>query len=207
MDRVQIENILSNHVPEKALSDVVDLLIQNQVYLNISKSRSSKYGDFKVPSRGGQAKLSVNHDLNPYAFLITLLHEIAHLLVWRNHQYFYSRIKPHGKEWKIQFKSLMRPYLISDIFPEPLLNKLKRHMLNPKASSSSDIQLMSELRKFDSIDDKNKNLAELSIGDIFLLKKVRFRIIKKNRTRYLCEDIMSKKRFLIHSLAQVEIVH
>lgn len=207
MDRVQIEGILGKHIPEKALFGVVDILINHQVYLNITKSRSSKYGDFKVPGPDEQPRLSVNHDLNPYAFLITLLHEVAHLLVWRKHKTNYRKIKPHGIEWKSEFRSLMKPFLIKDIFPESLLNILKRHMLNPKASSSSDINLVKELKKYDCSKDNVPILSDLQIGDLFLFKKTSYKIIRKNRTRFLCENVNNRKRYLIHSLAEIEIPH
>ncbi|HAD34265.1 MAG TPA: hypothetical protein DCF44_07170 [Chitinophagaceae bacterium] len=44
--------------------------------------------------------MSVNGNLNSYHFLITLLHEIAHMLVWEQ---FRNRVKPHGLEWKHVF--------------------------------------------------------------------------------------------------------
>lgn len=206
MDREQIKNILKVHLPDEAVSDVVDLIAQHQVYLRITKSRSSKYGDFRVPGPGHQPKLSINDNLNQYAFLVTLLHEVAHLLVWRNHQLFYRRIKPHGIEWKNEFKSLLKPFLKKEIFPEPLLTLLKRHMLNPKASSSSDVKLMAELKKFDDSKETSLTLTDFQIGDFFNYRNTTYRIIRKNRTRYLCENVNNKKRYLVHSLAEVEMI-
>lgn len=205
MERLQIESVLSKHLPKKALPDVVNLLIRHKVYLNITKSRSSKYGDFKVPRLGLQPKLSINHNLNPYAFLITLLHEIAHLLVWKKYQANFRIIKPHGIEWKFEFKNLMEPFLKECIFPEPLLTILKRHMLNPKASSSTDVNLARELKQHDNSPSHITILSDLQIGDIFQFKGSIYRIIRKNRTRFLCEDMDARKRYLIHSLAEIEI--
>lgn len=207
MEKLQIETILKNHLPENSLEAIVDLIVENKVHLNITKSRSSKYGDFKVSGSNKQPQLSINYNLNPYSFLITLLHEIAHLLVWRNHHSIYRRIKPHGKEWKSEFKTLMEPFLYRGVFPEPLLSILKKHMLNPKASSSSDISLMKELRKFDQTYAHLKLLSDLQIGDLFHFKNSAFKIIRKNRTRYLCENINNKKRYLVHSLVEVEMLN
>jgi len=204
MKREQINNVLKPHLPENSISEVVSLIIEHQVYLKITKSRSSKYGDFRVPGMDQQPKLSINHNLNPYAFLITLLHEMAHLVVWKNYKSIYKRIKPHGMEWKKEFKNLMKPFLRPDIFPEPLLSILKKHMLNAKASSSSDIRLMKELRKFDKINEEVKIVADFSVGETFILRNNPFRIIKKNRSRYLCENTNNQKKYLIHSLAEVK---
>lgn len=204
MDKIKIIKILEKHLPEKSLGPVADLIIENQVYLNITKSRISKFGDFRVTGLHQQPKLSINYNLNPYSFLITLLHEMAHLLVWRNYKMNYTRIKPHGKEWKAAFKDLMRPFLIPQIFPEPLLNILKKHMLNPKASSASDINLLKELRKFDQKLSSHLLLDDLQPEDEFIYRDVKFKLIKKNRSRYLCEESNSKKRYLVHSLVEVQ---
>lgn len=205
MEKNQIKHILKPHLPEASINDVVSLMINHQVYLRITRSRSSKYGDFRVPARGQQPKLSINYNLNSYAFLITLLHEMAHLLVWQKYQQIYRQIKPHGSQWKNEFKALMMPFLKPEIFPDTLLLILKKHMLNPKASSSSDLALMKELRKFDHHNIEVKLLSDLSAGDVFLLKNQEFKIIKKNRTRFLCENLSNKRRYLIHSLAEINL--
>ena len=47
-------------------------------------------------------------NLNPYRFLMTLVHEVAHLVAFQK----YGRaIKPHGKEWKFTFQTLMLPFI------------------------------------------------------------------------------------------------
>lgn len=205
MEKNQIKDILKHHLPEASINDVVSLIIKHQVYLKITNSRSSKYGDFRVPGSKQQPQLSINYNLNPYAFLITLLHEMAHLVVWNKYRQVYRQIKPHGSQWKNEFKALMKPFLKSDIFPDTLLQILKKHMLNPKASSSSDLSLMKELRKFDPHKIETKLLADLYVGDVFLFKNLAFKILKKNRSRYLCENISNKKRYLIHSLAEINL--
>lgn len=206
MDKKSIENILNEHLPEKALNAVVDLIIEHKVYLKITNSRSTKLGDFRVPGTGQQPRLSINYNLNPYSFLITLLHEIAHYLVWKEYQLVYRRIKPHGIEWKTKFQELMLPFLIPEVFPNSLLNVLLKHMQNPKASSSSDIQLVKELKKYDLNNKQQTVLADLEIGDLFIFRQAQFKIVKKNRTRYLCEEQQSKRRYLIHSLAEIDLV-
>jgi hypothetical protein len=116
----------------------------------------------------------------------------------------YTRIKPHGKEWKAAFKELMRPFLIPQVFPEPLLNILKKHMLNPKASSASDIYLLKELRRHDTTNPDQLMLLDFKLGEVFTYRDVKFKILKKNRSRFLCEEITSRRKYLVHSMVEVQ---
>jgi SprT protein len=204
VNRKEIETDLREYLPINAVEKAVDIMIEHKVYLNITKARQTKLGDFKVPNRGGIPKISVNYDLNPYSFLITFLHETAHYIVWKDNIKQYRFLKPHGKEWKITFKRLIEPFLNTEIFPENLLNLLQVHMQNPKASSVSDTRLYRELKKYDK-GAAVKTLGDLNTGNIFLYKNRKFKILTKKRTRFVCEDIMSKRRFLIHSLVEVSL--
>ena len=40
----------------------------------------------------------MNNNLNKYSFLITITHEIAHMMIWEKHQ---NKVDPHGEEWKM----------------------------------------------------------------------------------------------------------
>jgi hypothetical protein len=193
--------ILAEYLPEKSVDSVLILIHDHQINLNIKKSRSTKLGDFRGPTKGSPARLSINSDLNPYAFLITLIHEIAHYLVWKNYKDF-RKLQPHGVEWKRTFQGLMHPYLNTDIFPQKLLLILQKHMQNPKASSSSDVKLSQAIKEYDE-GDMPTLLADLAIGDSFLFKGKQFQIIKKNRSRYLCTEKASQRQYLIHSLAEI----
>ena len=195
------KEILAKHLPENALDLFINYITEHPINLKITNARSTKLGDFKAPFRGQPARMSINGDLNPYSFLITLIHEIAHWVIWEKHKSFKS-IKPHGKEWKAAYKTLIEPYLNNTVFPEPLLSVYKKHMLNPKASSSSDIHLMKELKKFD-ISANHPILADLELGSEFQFRGAYFQIIKKNRSRFLCQEKNSKRNFLIHAMAEV----
>lgn len=204
MSHMNQRDILAKYLPLNSVDQVFDLIVKHGINLQIKAARTTKLGDFKAPYNGLPARLSINGDLNPYAFLITLIHEIAHWLMWE--QFSKSRrIKPHGTEWKNTFKQLMLPFLSDDIFPENLLMVLRHHMKNPKASSSSDIHLMKALKEFDS-GEKNLILADLEINAYFKLKGRVFQIIKKNRSRYLCREDNSRRNFLVHSLVDVESI-
>ena len=193
--------ILANYLPDHSVDSILKLIHDNKINLNIKRARATKLGDFRVPGKGRPSRLSINSDLNPYAFLITLIHEIAHWMVWNNYKN-YHQLQPHGLEWKRTFQGLMQPYLNSDIFPERILQILKKHMLNPKASSTSDIHLMRALKEYDD-GDTPTILADLEIGESFELKGRQFRIIKKNRSRFLCVDTVIGKKYMVHSMAEI----
>lgn len=196
--------ILAKYLPPTSVEGIFDMIVKHKINLHIKAARSTKLGDFKAPHNGLPARLSINGDLNPYAFLMTLVHEIAHWLVWD--QYKGNRsIKPHGKEWKNTFSQLMHPFMREDVFPDSLLIVLHRHMKNPKASSSSDIRLMKAFKEYDP-GAKQLILADLDIHTQFKLKGRVFQILKKNRSRFICKELGSKRNFLVHSLVEVESI-
>lgn len=194
-------DILAKYLPNHSVDSVLKLIQENKINLNIKKARATKFGDFRAPINGRPSRLSINSNLNSYAFLITLIHEIAHWMVWESYKNN-RQLQPHGIEWKRTFQGLMDPYLNVDIFPESLLQVLQKHMLNPKASSSSDIYLMRALKEFDE-GDKPLILGDLDIGASFQLKGRQFRIIKKNRSRFLCVDTVIGRKYMVHSMAEI----
>ena len=131
-------------MPEKSHNFLQCWVDELKIDIRISNPRKTKLGDFKVINNVMQ--ISINNDLNPYSFLITLTHELAHAFVYLKYG---SLVKPHGVEWKNTFKSLMLNFINQSVFPDELLRLLSRHLINPKASTMSDIKLSFALRKYD----------------------------------------------------------
>ena len=142
---------LKKYIPERAAPPVFALIKDNGVYLKIVNERVTRHGDYRILP-DGQHQITVNVSLNKYRFLITLVHEIAHLVAF---QKYGRRIKPHGAEWKQTFQHLMIPFIRPEIFPNELLPYLARHFKNPKASSDTDAHLSVALKNFDAPTDKN----------------------------------------------------
>jgi hypothetical protein len=140
-------NTIEPFVPPTSVTLLSKYLQQWEVNLVITRKRVTKHGDFRALHEGGH-QITVNEMPNPYRFLITTLHEIAHLVAYKN---FGRTIKPHGKEWKITYKKIMLPFLTPNIFPEALLEILQSHFRNPKASSDADFKLVMALNKFDPV--------------------------------------------------------
>jgi hypothetical protein len=117
-------------------------------------------------------------------------------------QYGFS-VEAHGTEWKQSFQRLLSPLLTIETFPEPVLSGLKDHMINPKASTYSDSNLTRLLR---SIDPRVKSvtlLSELPEGSIFDFQGRWFKKGKLKRTRVLCQEIKSKRQYLVPADAPI----
>ena len=171
----------------------------------VTRPRRTKFGDFTVrPFQ--RERITVNANLNPYNFLITYLHEVAHLEVHRS----YKRKQPaHGQAWKNKFKQLLLPVLNTTIFPEPILVPLVHYAQNPKYSTSSHLPLMLALQAFDASSSSVRNsslvpLHELSEGDIFKINRKVFIYGTLRRTRVVCLEKNSKKRYTVAAHAMVE---
>ena len=130
--------ILYKYIPKAAVNIIAEWIFHFNFKLRIKKTRSSKFGDYRPPVKGLNHQITINHDMNKYAFLITLIHEIAHLSSWKKHG---SRVKPHGNEWKNEYKLLVQHFLDDKIFPQDIITALKQYMRNPAASGCTDLVL------------------------------------------------------------------
>jgi len=194
--------ILEKYLPVAAVPKIMEWLSNSNVQLNISKRRSTKLGDYRPPHRVSYHKISVNHDLNKYQFLLTLVHELAHLKTFEK---FKNRIRPHGKEWKSDFKDLMVPFLNDTVFPSDLLIPIKKYMDNP-SSSTSNSALLNEFRKYDGPKDY-LTLDELPMHSFFRIHNgVVFKKIEKLRKRYKCIRTDNNRIYLVSSMAKVVLV-
>lgn len=192
--------ILEKYLPQNSVDIIYDLLQQNKAHLKVSKKRSSKLGDYRPPHEGKGHHITVNHDLNTYAFLITLVHEIAHLVNWENHK---NRVKVHGVEWKNTYRELMAPMLETDIFPDDIKKVLINYMAKSYASSGSDLAMSRVLQKYDEI--PGNTLESLPEGVIFILPNgKRFKKGPLIRKRYKCLCLDNKRTYLVNPLVIVE---
>ena len=97
----------------------------------------------------------------------------------------------------------MLPMLRPEVFPEPVLRALAKHMKNPKASAAADITLINALRKFDD-DSGGITLAQLAINEEFSFRGRSFRKLEVKRTRALCLDLKDQKRYLVPLMVEIE---
>lgn len=187
------------YIPLAAKADVEKLLKTRSFCLKITQARKTKRGDFRLTQP--IPTITINNNLSKEQFLITLVHEIAHLHVY----YQYKNAKPHGKEWKQCFKYLMLPFLNPSVFDDNLLRHLAKHFKNPKATTDSDIELSIALKEKNNIKDINKCfIFDLEPESLFQLNNRVFKVLNKKRTRFLCLEIKTKNKFLINGGAQVQ---
>lgn len=160
----------------------------------------TKLGDYRFDPQIRKHIITINNDLNPFAFLITYLHEVAHLVT---HDEFGRKVKPHGNEWKNNFKQVCQPILKEEIFPGPVLMSLDNYLQNPKASSCSDPILFQVLRQFNQ-PNGHVLLKQLLPGDLFEFQGNQYKYEEKKRTRMICTRIISGRKYLIPQLAEVK---
>jgi hypothetical protein len=193
---------LVRYIPEHAVKPVFELIVTNQVHLKIVNERVTRHGDYR---RGlsGKHEITVNSNLNKYKFLITLIHEISHLVAFEK---FGRHIKPHGNEWKYSFQRLMIPFIRPEIFPNHLLPLLARHFKNPTASSDTDATLALALKQFDQQNDKNY-VFEIPYGSVFRIQNGKiFKKIAIRTKRFECLEVSSGKTYLFNPNAEVELL-
>ena len=184
--------ILMSFIPVNAKGNIRDLINKHKLNITIVSERKTKRGDFRVYSNGFK-KITLNQDSNKFRFLITLLHEISHQLVY---QKFGNNIKPHGIEWKKKFKEISEPFLFQTIFPLSILDAFKTYLKNPKSSTDLDKELTISLTKFDTLEDYFF-IDQLEMGQLFMhRRKEIFKKISKKRKRYVCEKISNGKLYL-----------
>lgn len=204
MEKVaKIKKVLCKYLPQETEDYVTSLFIDYAVHFKIVRPRKTKYGDFRILAHDKIPQITVNGDLNPYSFLVTTIHEFAHLKTWLEYK---NRAKPHGEEWKKNFIYLMLPIIEKRILPKDVEQALLNSFTNMKASSCTDIQLNRTLKKYDQYSINEVHLEKLPKYANFTLG---IRIFKKGelrRTRYLCTDVTTGKQYLIHKLATVELI-
>ena len=193
-----MDQILS-FVPEEAKNLINKLLENSKISIKITKKRKTKHGDFRRMVNGNYL-ITLNITSNPYRFLITLLHELAHFKV---SQSVFYRIRPHGKEWKKAYREILLPFINAKIFPEPLCSLLAEHILNPKASTDRDFDLVMALKKYDP-PSVSIPIFKLMDGTKFRLENGRkFLKIKKLRIRFECKELKNGRIYLFSPHAEV----
>ncbi len=194
---------LSKYLPEHAVTTCFELIKANNVHLKIVNERQTRHGDYRK-AVNGKHEITVNANLNKYRFLITLVHEISHLVAFEK---FGRAIKPHGTEWKITFQRMMIPFIRPEIFPHSVLPLVANHFRNPTASSDTDARLAFALKQFDERKSDvyfihevpNESKFRIQNGRIFQKKGLRVK-------RYECLELSTGRLFLFNANAEVEIL-
>lgn len=197
-------NHLQNYLPPLTFDAVAQYLHNYKIHLTVTKHRKTILGDYRHRTGFSNHRISVNGNLNHYSFLITLLHEIAHLL---NFEQFGNKVNAHGREWKIIYGGLLKQFLEQKIFPADIENELLYSLKNPAASSCAEDGLVRVLRKYDINNNGFKLVEEITLNGLFKLEDGKiYRREEKQRKRYRCIDIKTGKVYLFSPVFEVEEV-
>jgi SprT protein len=197
-------NKLQDFLPPNTYEPVVAYLQHYKVHLTVARERKSILGDYRHRTRSENHRISVNGNLNRYAFLITLLHELAHLLAFEN---FGNRIQAHGREWKSVFSQLLASFIEQKVFPPDIAHALQQSLGNPAATSCADEHLLRVLRRYDTRKTSLVFVEEIPEGALFKTHDGRiFRKGPKMRKRFRCEEVGTKRVYLFSGVYEAEIV-
>lgn len=197
-----IADKIRRFLPEQGIDQVVNLIAAHKVKFRITNPRKTKFGDYRSQDREGFHSISVNGNLNPFAFYLTTLHEFAHLIAFSEYG---NRIAPHGEEWKMTFSQLLTSGGAQNWFPEDVRRPLKNYIRNPKASSASDHELFLALRRHNT-KDQVPVVKDLLPGERFLLSGRLFERGSVRRKRVECKEVASGKMYLVNAIAEVKKV-
>lgn len=198
----QHQLILEKYIPTEFVDSVVKLILKYPLEFSIVRPRSTKLGDFRFGPTLKRPKITINGNLNKYSFLITTLHELAHYFA---HKEFGIRIKAHGKEWQVMYQKLIYPIIESGHLPKDIEDVLLKSLINVKASSCTDLNLMRVLRLYDERNDNVLHLEDIIEDTHFELNGKWFSKGKLRRKRYLCFELSTRKNYLVSALAEVKI--
>jgi SprT protein len=192
---------LTGYLPKGTENIISRWIIEYKVFFRVTKPRSSVYGDYTSPIGAQGHKISVNGNQNKFSFLITTIHEFAHLTAWQKYR---NRVKPHGEEWKSEFRQLLTPFIKMNVFPDNLHEAITSYIADPSASSCSDEKLMKALRSFDR--NALPFLEDLPEGSLFELNAKIFIKGKKQRTRFQCREKESGSMYFVSGIAEIKPV-
>jgi SprT protein len=105
----KLKQALTAYMPEQALDLCAELIMFYRLHLHIEVERKGRYGDY-TPHSGKGSRISVNHNLSPYEFLITFVHELgAPYYAPKNTDINTMHMGLSGKN---EFKLCMRPFFL-----------------------------------------------------------------------------------------------
>lgn len=192
---------LQSYLPPGSFEDVLYYLQHYKVHLTITRQRQSVLGDYRHAISDRNHRISVNGNLNKYAFLITLLHELAHLFTYEKYGH---RVQAHGREWKEEFGKILAKFLLKKVFPADIEKTLLSTLQNPAASSCGDEKLLRVLHKYDEKKEGTHLVEQLSEGALFVIRGGRiFKRGEKIRKRIKCTEVKTGKVYLFSAVYEV----
>ena len=193
---------LQSYLPAGTYEPVLNYLRQHKVHLTVARERKSILGDYRHRTNRDHHRISVNGNLNQFAFLITLLHELAHLLTFEQ---FGNKVYAHGREWKLVYGQLLDQFIKHKVFPSDIENELLQSLHNPAATTCAEDGLLRILRRYDAKNSHHRLVEEIPENSQFRTEDGRiFQRKEKLRKRYKCIEVATKKVYLFSPVYEVE---
>lgn len=197
-------NHLQSFLPPNTFEAVFRYLQEHHVHLTVARERKSILGDYRHKTSARNHRISVNGNLNPYAFLITLLHELAHLLTFERYG---NTVASHGREWKAMFGNLLAQFIERDVFPPDIRKALLSSLHNPAASSCADELLLRTLKKYDTGESHLQMVEDVPHAALFQTHDGKvFQKGEKMRKRFKCVEVKTGKLYLFSPVYEVEVL-
>ncbi len=183
---------------------MIAYITEHRVHLTITRERQSVLGDYRHPYDNKGHRISINGGLNKYAFLLTLLHEIAHLVTFN---LYGNRVNAHGREWKHEYSKILREFVGKNYLPADVETAVRDSLHDPGASSCADEGLMRVLKRYDRKRENHYLVEQLPPGQLFKTKDGRvFRRGERIRKRFRCEEVQTRRVYLFSPVYEVELV-
>jgi SprT protein len=200
----EIEGVLRKYMPEAAVPLMATWILEHHILVRITPKRKTILGTYMAPQTAqDNHTITINGDLNRYAFLITFVHEVAHLKVWLKHR---NKVNPHGKEWQQIYARLLG--MVINVFPNDIILALRQYMANPTAATCRDEHLYKVLKKYDKPNQEQLLLEELPDNALFKVEDGRvFQKGEKLRKFFRCTELGSNRIFRISGMLSVALVH
>lgn len=198
-------SFLQQFLPEGSYDQVEPFFKTHVIHLTLTNDRRSVMGDYRHPVPDVPFhRISINANLNKYSFLITLLHELAHLFTY---VHFGNKISPHGKEWKTQFRHILIPFMGKRFFPSDVERALYAYLHNPAASTCTDSELFKSLYNYDEHKPGYKLVDNIGLNQFFEIEDGEvFQKVEKLRTRSKCRSLSSGKLYLFPNIMEVHSI-
>lgn len=199
---------LQHFLPPGTYDAVIRYIEFYKVHLTVARERKSILGNYRCRTAHTNHRISVNGNLNPFEFLITLIHELAHLLTYEK---FGNKVKSHGREWKLVYGRLLDSFLKNKIFPVDIERTLLQTLANPAASSCAEDGLIRVLRKYDIDSSGLVLIEELPVDAQFIIDLASgegrvFQKGEKLRKRFFCTEVRTGKKYLFSPVYKVNRV-
>ncbi len=195
---MSFENLLKYLPNDKALDFIKKWTATYSLQLQVRRSRKGKLGDYRSLSGKYSHRITINYDLVPELFFLTLTHEIAHMKVYD--KFSFKEVKPHGKEWKKHYGNMIMESI--EVYSKELQPLLTQFAKNPKAGYYSETSLVQYFSK--KVNPSVLLLQQLEEGNTFSIENTVYQLIEKKRTRYLCIHLQTQKKYLINHATGVQ---